>query len=209
MTAYDCNHTDAGNRGTALRQAPDAVALRHLAAGELLFRQGDGAAAIFRLVSGAVRLLRHTPDGASVVMHVARPGETFSEAALFADHYHCDAAALTPSCVEVLHKSDLLRTMHADPQTTLALTRALARQVRDLRARLEIRNLRKADERLLAWLRLRAAGLPPNVMLDGTWTEVAEEVGLTREATYRALAALRRTQRIAIDGKRVDLIDRR
>jgi hypothetical protein len=29
--------------------------------------------AIFRLESGQVRLLRHTEDGSSVVMHMARP----------------------------------------------------------------------------------------------------------------------------------------
>ncbi len=62
---------------------PDAKEhFRHLEASEALFRQGDPAVAIFRLQSGRVRLLRQTEDGSSVVMHVARPGETFAEAAL-------------------------------------------------------------------------------------------------------------------------------
>jgi CRP/FNR family transcriptional regulator, dissimilatory nitrate respiration regulator len=183
----------------------DAGQPRRLEAGEALFRQGDPAMAIFRLESGQIRLLRHTEDGATVVMHVARPGETFAEAALFVDAYHCDAVADASSAVCVMRKSDLLRTMQHDPAELLTLARVLAGQVRDLRARLEIRNIRAADQRLLAWLRLKARGNPPSVELDGTWTQVADEIGLTREATYRAVAAMRRTGRIRTEGRVVRL----
>ena len=133
-------------------------------------------------------------------MHVARPGETFAEAALFADAYHCDAIAQAPSQVTVIGKRDLLRDVRRDASKVLELARAMAGQVRDLRARLEIRNIRAADQRLLAWLRLRARGNPPSLELDRRWTQVAEEIGLTREATYRALSAMRRTGRIRMEG---------
>jgi CRP-like cAMP-binding protein len=187
-------------------QQPNARArLRRLEASEVLFRQGDPAAAIFRLESGRVHLLRHTEDGASVVMHVARPGETFAEAALFADVYHCDAIAQAPSRVTVIRKRDLLRDVQRDAAEVLKLARVMAGQVRDLRARLEIRNIRAADQRLLAWLRLKARGNPPSVELDRTWIQVAEEIGLTREATYRALSAMRRAGRIRIEGRQVRL----
>ena len=140
-----------------------------------------------------------------MVMHVARPGETFAEAALFVDAYHCDAIAQVTSSVSVIRKRDLLRDMRRDPTEVLELARVLAGQVRDLRARLEIRNIRAADERLLAWLRLKARGNPSCVELDCTWTHVAEEVGLTREAIYRALSAMRRTGRITTEGRVVRL----
>ena len=176
---------------------PDAKEhLRHLEAGEALFRQGDPVVAIFHLQSGQVRLLRHTEDGSSVVMHVARPGETFAEAALFANAYHCDAIAQAPSRVTVIDKRDLLRDARGDASEVLELARVMAGQVRDLRARLEVRNIRSTDQRLLAWLRLKARGNPPAVELDRSWTQVAEEIGLTREATNRALSAMRRTGRI-------------
>ena len=187
-------NADAGHRPAAKEH------LRHLAAGEALFRQGDPAVAIFRLESGQVRLLRHTEDGSSVVMHVARPGETFAEAALFADAYHCDAIAQVASRVLVIRKRELLQDVRRDASEVLDLARVMAGQVRDLRARLEIRNIRAADQRLLAWLRLKARGNPPSVELDRTWTQVAEEIGLTREATYRALSAMRRAGHIRIEG---------
>lgn len=187
------------------QQLTARTSVRRLEVGEALFHQGDPAAAIFRLESGRLDLLRHTEDGATVVMHVARSGETFAEAALFSDVYHCDAIAQAPSCVVVIRKQDLLRDVQRDASKVLDLARVMAGQVRDLRARLEIRNIRAADQRLLAWLRLQARGNPPSVELDRTWTQVAEEIGLTREATYRALSAMRRTGRIRIEGRLVRL----
>jgi CRP-like cAMP-binding protein len=138
-------------------------------------------------------------------MHVAQPGETFAEAALFAEAYHCDAIAKAPSQVAVLPKYDLLRKLQRNPVEMLELARALAGQVRDLRARLEIRNIRAADQRLLAWLRLKAHGNPPGVQLDRTWTQVAGEIGLTREATYRAVSALRQAGRLQVAGQEIRL----
>src|SRR5262249_54289002 len=84
----------------------------------------------------------------------------------------------------------------ADPAECLAVTLTLAAQVRDLRARLELRNIRSAGERVLAWLRLHARGDPPRVPLHRPWTLIADELGLTREALYRTLATLDRTHQI-------------
>ena len=114
-----------------------------------------------------------------------------------ADAYHCDGVAEAPSEVISVPKADLLAALEADPQAALSLARALAAQVWDLRARLELRNIRSAPERVLAWLRLRVTGTSPDIMLDRPWTEIAAEIGLTHEAIYRALAKLERGGRLS------------
>ena len=103
--------------------------------------------------------------------------------------------ALTP--VLALPKADLLSALAADPAHCLALALALAAQVRDLRARLELRNIRSASARVLAWLRLHASGNPACMQISRSWTQVADELGLTREVVYRALAVLERQRRIS------------
>src|SRR6516165_12080581 len=60
-----------------------ASTIRVLASGELLFRQGDPAAAIYRVESGRLRLIRRTADDHLVILHTARRGEFFAEASLF------------------------------------------------------------------------------------------------------------------------------
>ncbi len=171
---------------------------RQLAAGETLFRQGDRATAIFRVESGRLRLVRHLPDGSHVTLHVARHGESFAEAALFSDRYHCDAVAEVESVVVVLAKRDLLAGLRQDPEAALAFAAQMSRQVRDLRLRLELRNVRSAAARLEMWLHLQADERG-RVAPAQTWTEIAAELGLTREAVYRALARLQRDRRLRRD----------
>lgn len=175
-------------------------------AGTALFRQGDRAMAIFRVERGRLRLIRHLEDGSTVTLHVARQGDGIAEAALFASSYHCDAVAELDSEVQVVSKADLLAALKRDPEAALDFARHLSRQVRDLRTRLELRNIRSASARLEAWLRLTASGDPPVVTLERPWTEIAPELGLTREAVYRALAALQKSRRIRRSGHMIRII---
>lgn len=176
---------------------PSRVARRHVDRGGAVFRQGDPATAVFVIEEGRVRLVRVLADGSALILYVAETGDSFAEASLSADRYHCDAVAETDAVVLALPKADLLAALSADPAECLALALALAGQVRDLRARLELRNIRSATERVLAWLRLHASGSPLSVSMHRSWTQIADELGLTREAMYRALARLERQQRIS------------
>jgi hypothetical protein len=99
-----------------------------------------------------------------------------------------------------------VRFVTRDAPIGVAFALTLASQVRDLRTKLELRNIRSAKERVLAWLRLYATGSPPRVMLNRSWTLIAEGLGLTREAVYRARAVLERERRIARHDGAVTLI---
>jgi CRP-like cAMP-binding protein len=178
---------------------------RTLARGDVLFRQGDRAVAIFRVVHGRFRLERRTLDGRLVVLHTARAGELFAEASLFADAYHCDAVAVTDAVVEVYDKPALLADLGASASASAGgLIATMARQLQDARGRLELRNVRSARERVLLWLDLRA-GPTRIVTVEGELQDVAAELGLTREAFYRTLATLERDGLIAREGAQITL----
>lgn len=166
---------------------------RTLAAGEHLFRQGDPATAVFRVLEGRVRLARVMPDGTALTLHVARSGEGFAEAALFSEAYRCDAVAETRTRIEATPKAELLARLAGEPGRAMALLRDMAGQVHGLRLLLELRNLRRAEDRLLAWLSLAAEGAPPTVRLDRPLKALGPELGLSHEALYRALARLVRS----------------
>ena len=177
-----------------LEWLPDRLRLlskvRALDAGEVLFRQGDRADAIFEVEQGRMRLIRHIIDNHPVTLHTARLGELFAEAALFADRYHCDAVAVAASRVHVLPKRPLLAAFRDDPAFAERFMAALAREIHRLRSRLEGRNIRSARERVLNYLVLAAGPDTRTVALDGTLMELASEIGLSHEALYRTLAAL-------------------
>jgi CRP-like cAMP-binding protein len=166
------------------------VSLRQLVPGEFLFQQGDPASAIFEVVSGRLRLMRRTVDDHLVVLHTGRPGDLCAEAALFSDVYHCDAVAAVASRVQVYPKAPLLSALRKNPALFEAFAARLARELQALRARLELRNIRSARERLLQYLPLSASGDGRTVAIDGHLQDMAAELGLSREALYRTLAAL-------------------
>jgi CRP-like cAMP-binding protein len=164
--------------------------IRSLAPGEPLFRQGDAAAAIYKVESGRLRLIRRTVDDHLVILHTARRGEFFAEASLFADAYHCDAVAAAQSTVRVYQKEIVINALRTDPALAEAFMARLARQLQELRARMELRNIRSARDRVLQYLRLCAGIGGRSIAIDGQLQDIAAEIGITREVLYRTLAAL-------------------
>lgn len=167
-----------------------------LAGGDILFRRGDRAVGIFLVAAGRLHMQRATPDGGTVSVHVARGGELFAEASLFAERYHCDAVA--GSDCEVWHypKDLLIPRLQNDPTALWQFAAELARNLHRLRQRYELKQTRSAPERVLQYLRL-ACDAECVYRPEGTWKEVAAELGLTHEALYRALATLKKQGRIA------------
>jgi CRP-like cAMP-binding protein len=164
--------------------------VRQLAAGESLFNQGDRAVAIYQVDSGRLRLVRRTSDDHLVILHTARRGEFFAEASLFAETYHCDAVAAAPSRVRVYPKAEIIALLRTEPALAEAFMTRLAHQLQELRTRMELRNIRSARERLMQYLRLRAGIDGHTVAIEGQLQDIAAEIGVTREALYRTLAAL-------------------
>ncbi|MDA8051847.1 MAG: Crp/Fnr family transcriptional regulator [Rhodospirillales bacterium] len=170
--------------------------LRRLAAGEVLFRQGDPVFAVFQVASGRVRLVRHLIESRPVVLQNAGPGELFAEAALFADRYHCEAVAAVASEVRALRRRSLLDAFRTDPEAAIRFMAELARQTWALRDHVALLNIRSAEERVLHYLALHAEPDGRIVRLRGTLVELAAEIGLTHETLYRSVRKLERAGRL-------------
>jgi CRP-like cAMP-binding protein len=178
---------------------------RDLDAGEALFRQGREASAIFEVEQGRLRLIRHTIDSHPIVLHTAREGQLFAEAALFAAAYHCDAVAAIASRVRVYPKHELLTALRSDPAIAERFMAVLAHQIHALRARLEERNIRSARKRVLHHVHLAAGKDGRTMRLEGTLMNLAAELGLSHEVLYRTLAELEKAGVIARTGSAIIL----
>src|SRR5438128_11396079 len=113
---------------------------RELRSGQFLFRQGDRAEYIFALEHGQIILTRYLSSGKSVVLHAARAGQTFTEAALFSDVYHCNAVASAKSRVRLYPKKEILAALERDPSLAREYAASLSREVQRLRTHLELHN---------------------------------------------------------------------
>lgn len=199
---------DADSALTALgldARAGLRVTRRRLERGEALFRQGDRARALFVVLQGRLALTRHAADGRPLVLFVAQEGDSLAEAALFAQVYHCDAIAQSSAIVAEIPKAALRRLLQDEPGVAEALTARLARQVQDLRQRLELRNIRNARERVWQKLLLSPLRADGTVIVDRPLKEMAAEIGLTHESLYRSLAALEKAGHIRRRGRSIRL----
>lgn len=200
----------SGNDKTWLPPAVRAGAVtRGLKAGEALFHRGDKVLNLFEVIEGHVRLSRVDRAGREVLLYVAGAGETLAEASLFSPTYHCDAVASGAATVRAYRKTEMLAAFDKDPAAARSFTAMLARQVMNLRTRVEQRNIRSARERLRHWLSVNAGADGRTVSLTGTLKDVAAELGLTHEALYRALAALVRSGEIRRTRQAIVLVHRR
>lgn len=165
--------------------------VRGLAVDTVLFRQGDRPFGIFRLLSGQICLIRTTPTGAQVAIHTVRPGELFAEESLFSTRYHCDAIATKASEILLYRKADVTRHLNTQPEELWQFAAELAHRVQGLRTRLEFGQIRSAPTRVMQSVRVRC-DKSGYWGLDRTLKQFSEEIGLTHEARYRALARLER-----------------
>lgn len=165
---------------------------RRLAAGETLFRAGDPALGLTVVRSGALELRRVSPEGRVSVLHRAGPGDTFAEASLFEPRHHCDAVAPVASLVTVCPARTLRGAAERDASLAWGIAAHLAARLVAERARAERMRLPRAADRVMDAI----AALPPGPdglrRLGRSWKALAAEIGLTHEATYRALARLER-----------------
>jgi CRP-like cAMP-binding protein len=186
----------------------ERMPIRALARGEPLFRQGDPVTAIFLIVRGRLRMIRHLASGDPVTIHTGRAGELFAEGALFSDVYQCDAVAAEPARVRACSKAELLAVVSSSPATVLALLERVVHLLHHARAMLELRNVRSAEERVLQHLRLSLPRIGSGniVVFDRPLLEVAADLGLTHEAYYRALGALAEHRAIKRAGRKIRLL---
>jgi CRP-like cAMP-binding protein len=177
--------------------------LHDLKAEQMLFAAGQRPARLFMVSDGCVRLVRPARTGANAVMQRARAGEWLAESSLFSDRYHCDAVAQVKARAISVSKRELLDAFQREPKRWLIFSKLLAEHLRRLRGMHEVVRIRSARDRVFQWLLLQANGNPASIELDQTWTEIADEIALTREAVYRAVAELKRCGALRQRGERL------
>jgi CRP/FNR family transcriptional regulator len=143
--------------------ALDAEALARLAAGsrvrtyqagETVVREGEGVRAFFGVTAGAVKLVRVAPDGREQILHRARPGQTFAEAAVLTmKRYPATAvAAESPTEVVEIGAETFLRLFEGDGRVARAMVSSLSVWLVRLVARVEELTVLSAGARLARYL---------------------------------------------------------
>ncbi len=150
--------------------------------GGVVFHQNASVRGPHLVLQGDVELIRHSKSGDKIILHKAAMGDTLAEASLFSENYHCDCVATTPSQLVIFRKSAVLALFASNPKFARDLLKQQARQVQTYRHKIELLAIKSAEERVLTAL--------TEIGQRGSVMSFARQIGLTHEATYRALSIL-------------------
>ena len=110
---------------------------RRYPAGEVIVRQGDTSLSFYVVLSGRVRIVRHSVGDAGIEIVEEGPGSSFGEMGLIDDLPRAaTVVALAPTECALLAKWDFARELKADPGIALALISVLNARIRRLDDRL-------------------------------------------------------------------------
>lgn len=173
--------------------------------GQMLFRRGDPAQYVFFVCSGEVRMLRSGRAGEEILLHRARRGEYFAEAALESSHYLCDGIAFQASRLALIPKVELAALINNDRDFSRQWKSLLTRELRAARARIERLALSSVAERVRHFLITEGRDSSCEVVLAGSLKDLARDLGVTHEALYRTLAKMQNAGEIDRKGNTLRL----
>lgn len=173
---------------------------------QLTFLAGE-ADAIFILKSGRVKVSYLSEEGREFIVMILGPGQIYSR------HSEALATALADTEVWLFSMPNFQRILASDPRIPLRLIRILGRILR--RTNNAIRNLafRKVSSRLINFLleqEAEASGREKNSTtfeLELTHEEIAALIGSSRQTVTSLLHQLAQEGLIALDHRRVTLLD--
>jgi CRP/FNR family transcriptional regulator, cyclic AMP receptor protein len=183
-----------------------------LAAGEVLFRQGDAPGDWHAVCSGAIKASSTSADGTESILAVLEPGNWFGEISLLdaGPRVH-DATAVGATAVFAVPAEAFARFMQ-DPVFATALARLMAGRLRMLFGMLEDATLRPTRARLARRLALLARGdatlaSEPRQRLPVSQEALAMMLGLTRQTLSKELGELARAGALKLGYRSIDIVD--
>lgn len=183
--------------------------IRSVERGTDLFVQGDPADRFYVVLEGWVKLYRINRDGAEAVVAMVNAGETFAEAAMFAQgSFPVCAQAVTDLRVIAITAQAFARCVQADVGTAFAMLGSMSMRLRTLVQQVEQLQIQSAPQRVGGFL----LKLCPAAEGNATFTLpvekslVARRLGIQPETFSRALGKLKSVG-VEVQGAVVSIAD--
>ncbi len=183
--------------------------------GALLFVEGQVPRGVYLLCRGRVKLTMASPEGKTLIMRIAEPGEVLGiHATVTGKPYELTAETLEPCQVNFIKSEDFTKFVRQNSDVFGRTVEQLSDYYRAACHRVRCMGLsRSAPEKvarfLLEWAEKgteSAKGIRINLNL--THEEIAQIVGVSRETVTRTLSSFKTKMFIAISGPSVLIRDK-
>ena len=186
---------------------------RSFAPGQILFQQGDVGDGMYVLASGEVRVVIEDQQGGEVTIAMLRAGDVLGELSLLdGESRSASAVAHEPTATLYISRGDFRAWLIDRPASAVVMLGELARRLRgadEQMAEIALLNLETRIARRI-WPRFVASS-PDAAPQTGTTirvnqSELALELGVTRESVNKHLARLRTPGIVAVRANDVTLL---
>ena len=173
---------------------------QRLARNETIFQEGDRARTVCRIVSGSVRLCRHTQDGRRHIAEFAIAGDLIG--VLDGDTQAFTAEAVTEVTLIAYPRADFDRQSERDPRFRANVLSHLAATLMSAQLHTFTLGCQSAKERLASFLvrfaERTGATATGRLELPMGRQDIADHLGLTIETICRAITVLKTEQLLAV-----------
>jgi len=165
---------------------------RHYERGDIILLEGDKGGALHYVREGVVKVFKTSVGGKEQVLRLIAAGHTFNDVpALDEGSNPASAAAMEPSVVYVIRRTELLKLIATRPEVAGAVVQTLASALRHLVALVEDLSLRHVTARVAKLLLEQEASFQEEQHIYHlTQQEMAALAGTAREVVGRALKEL-------------------
>lgn len=160
--------------------------------GELLFIQGQPVDSIYFVDAGKVKAETYTDaDNEGLILYYATAGMALAEEHIFLEHYGYSATVEEDAEIRVLKRDVIRERLMKDSKYATHFMSCLSTRYSDLRMLCNLLTIRRAEDRLLAYLKLRTMTEGSATLdLQGRLGLLGETLNLTKESIYRAMTRL-------------------
>jgi len=186
----------------------DICRQRNYPRGEILFEQGEKAVGFYVVSSGKVKIYKLSPEGKERILHIVQPGNTFAEAAIFADGcYPAFAETLEASQLLFFPKKEFLDLLHQHSQIAINMIGGLAKFLRQFTTQIEDLTFRDVPARLARYLADIGGDRKAVVTLPVSKTQLASNLGTVSETLSRTFRKLTDEEILRVTGKQIEILD--
>jgi CRP/FNR family transcriptional regulator, cyclic AMP receptor protein len=187
-----------------LQAAAAASRLRVFRRGQVVFTTGDPGDTLVVVVSGRIKVVVRSADGAELTLTIIGPGGTLGELSV-ADGgpRSADAEALGECQLLLIPRETIQQICTHVPAAAQALTKAIAATVRRLTEAVSDLVFMDLPRRVAKVLLSQAAGADGVIRLELRQEELAHQVGATRQSVNATLRGFQKRGWIAVHDRAV------
>jgi CRP-like cAMP-binding protein len=179
--------------------------VREFRSGHVFFRAGENGQRLFLVETGQVQTFRSSGTRKLVIAEL-KPPAIFGEMAFVGQcMYHCSAQTTEASRIRIIERAELEKLLAEHAILTRRLLDLVSQRFVRVLVDLEATSFRHLLPRVAALLLERAQG---DAIENLTHQEMAEQLHVYRESVTTALGELRKAGIIAVNRKRIRLLNR-